>query len=140
MFWSHYGDEKNSPLFPFGFGLSYTHFEYSQVQLSATTLNRGESITASVEVKNTGAVKGKEVVQLYLQDPYASSIRPIKELKGFQMVDLEPGERKEVRFTITEADLKFYTAKQEWAAESGTFYLFIGSNSTIKEKQRFTLK
>ncbi len=140
VFWSHYGDEKNSPLFPFGFGLSYTQFEYSQVQLSATTLNRGESITATVEVKNTGAVKGKEVVQLYLQDPYASATRPVKELKGFQMVDLEPGERKEVRFTITEADLKFYTAKQEWAAESGTFYLFIGSNSTVKEKQRFTLK
>ena len=140
VFWSHYGDEKNSPLFPFGFGLSYTQFEYSQVQLSATTLNRGESITATVEVKNTGAVKGKEVVQLYLQDPYASATRPVKELKGFQMVDLEPGERKEVRFTITEADLKFYTAKQEWAAESGTFYLFIGSDSTVKEKQRFTLK
>ena len=140
VFWSHYGDEKNSPLFPFGFGLSYTQFEYSQVQLSATTLNRGESITATVEVKNTGAVKGKEVVQLYLQDPYASATRPVKELKGFQMVELEPGERKEVRFTITEADLKFYTAKQEWAAESGTFYLFIGSDSTVKEKQRFTLK
>ena len=140
VFWSHYGDEKNSPLFPFGFGLSYTQFEYSQVQLSATTLNRGESITATVEVKNTGAVKGKEVVQLYLQDPYASATRPVKELKGFQMVDLEPGERKEVRFTITEADLKFYNAKQEWAAESGTFYLFIGSDSTVKEKQRFTLK
>lgn len=139
VFWSHYGDEKNSPLFPFGFGLSYTQFEYSQVQLSATTLNRGESITATVEVKNTGAVKGKEVVQLYLQDPYASATRPVKELKGFQMVDLEPGERKEVRFTITEADLKFYNAKQEWAAESGTFYLFIGSDSTVKEKQRFTL-
>ncbi len=140
VFWSHYGDEKNSPLFPFGFGLSYTQFEYSQVQLSATSLNRGESITATVEVKNTGAVKGKEVVQLYLQDPYASATRPVKELKGFQMVDLEPGERKEVRFTITEADLKFYNAKQEWAAESGTFYLFIGSDSTVKEKQRFTLK
>ena len=140
VFWSHYGDEKNSPLFPFGFGLSYTQFEYSQVQLSATTLNRGESITATVEVKNTGAVKGKEVVQLYLQDPYASATRPVKELKGFHMVDLEPGERKEVRFTITEADLKFYNAKQEWAAESGTFYLFIGSDSTVKEKQRFTLK
>ena len=140
VFWSHYGDEKNSPLFPFGFGLSYTQFEYSQVQLSATTLNRGESITATVEVKNTGAVKGKEVVQLYLQDPYASATRPVKELKGFQMVDLEPGELKEVRFTITEADLKFYTAKQEWAAESGTFYLFIGSDSIVKEKQRFTLK
>lgn len=140
VFWSHYGDEKNSPLFPFGFGLSYTQFEYSQMQLSATTLNRGESITASVEVKNTGAIKGKEVVQLYLQDPYASATRPIKELKGFQMVELEPGERKQVLFTITEADLKFYSAKQVWEAESGTFHLFIGSDSTVKEKQSFILR
>lgn len=140
VFWSHYGDEKNSPLFPFGFGLSYTQFEYSQLQLSATTLNRGESITASVEVKNTGTIKGKEVVQLYLQDPYASATRPIKELKGFQMVELEPGERKQVLFTITEADLKFYSAKQVWEAESGTFHLFIGSDSTVKEKQSFILR
>ena len=140
VFWSHYGDEKNSPLFPFGFGLSYTQFEYSQMQLSATTLNRGESITASVEVKNTGKVKGKEVVQLYLQDPYASATRPIKELKGFQMVELEPGEGKQVSFTITEADLKFYNAKQVWEAESGTFHLFIGSDSTVKEKQSFILR
>lgn len=140
VFWSHYGDEKNSSLFPFGFGLSYTQFEYSQMQLSATTLNRGESITASVEVKNTGKVKGKEVVQLYLQDPYASATRPIKELKGFQMVELDPGERKEVRFNITEADLKFYNAKQVWEAESGTFHLFIGSDSTVKEKQSFILR
>ena len=140
VFWTHYGDEKNSPLFPFGFGLSYTQFEYSQMQLSATTLNRGESITASVEVKNTGKVKGKEVVQLYLQDPYASATRPIKELKGFQMVELEPGEGKQVSFTITEADLKFYNAKQVWEAESGTFHLFIGSDSTVKEKQSFILR
>ena len=140
VFWSHYGDEKNSPLFPFGFGLSYTQFEYSQMQLSATTLNRGESITASVEVKNTGKVKGKEVVQLYLQDPYASATRPIKELKGFQMVELDPGEGKQVSFTITEADLKFYNAKQVWEAESGTFHLFIGSDSTVKEKQSFILR
>ena len=140
VFWSHYGDEKNSPLFPFGFGLSYTQFEYSQMQLSATTLNRGESITASVEVKNTGKVKGKEVVQLYLQDPYASATRPIKELKGFQMVELDPGEGKQVSFTITEADLKFYSAKQVWEAESGTFHLFIGSDSTVKEKQSFILR
>ena len=140
VFWSHYGDEKNSPLFPFGFGLSYTQFEYSQMQLSATTLNRGESITASVEVKNTGKVKGKEVVQLYLQDPYASATRPIKELKGFQMVELDPGEGKQVSFTITEADLKFYSAKQVWEAESGTFHLFIGSDSAVKEKQSFILR
>ena len=140
VFWSHYGDEKNSPLFPFGFGLSYTQFEYSQMQLSATTLNRGESITASVEVKNTGKVKGKEVVQLYLQDPYASATRPIKELKGFQMLELDPGEGKQVSFTITEADLKFYSAKQVWEAESGTFHLFIGSDSTVKEKQSFILR
>jgi beta-glucosidase len=139
VFWSHYGDEKNSPLFPFGYGLSYTDFKYSKFQLSATTLDRSGSIQAFIEVKNTGVVKGKEVVQLYLQDPFASSTRPVKELKGFQMVELAPGESKKVSFTINEADLKFYNAKQQWDAESGTFHVYIGSNSLVKEKRSFEL-
>ncbi len=140
VFWSHYGDEKNSPLFPFGYGLSYTEFEYSKFKLSSNTLNRDSSIKAVVEVKNTGAVKGKEVVQLYLQDPYASATRPVRELKGFHMVELAPGESKQVSFTLTEADLKFYNAKQQWVAEPGTFHVYIGGDSSVKEKRSFELK
>jgi len=80
------------------------------------------------------------VVQFYIQDPYASATRPVKELKGFQMVELNPGETKEVSFRITEEQLKFYNARQKWEAESGTFYVFIGSNSAVKEKKAFELR
>ena len=86
VFWSHYQDEKNSPLYPFGFGLSYTQFTYSDIRLSADQMDSDETIEASVVITNQGKVKGKEVVQMYLQDPYASSVRPIKELKGFERV------------------------------------------------------
>ncbi|MDA9003160.1 beta-glucosidase BglX [Flavobacteriaceae bacterium] len=140
VFWSHYGDEKNSPLYPFGYGLSYTQFEYSPLQLSDDIMNKGGSLKASIKLKNTGKFKGKEVVQFYIQDPYASATRPVKELKGFQMVELNPGETKEVSFRITEEQLKFYNARQKWEAESGTFYVFIGSNSAVKEKKAFELR
>jgi len=108
--------------------------------LNTNNLNPGGSIKASVEVKNTGAVKGKEVVQLYLQDPYASTTRPVKELKGFQMIELAPGESKLVSFTLSEADLKFFNANQKWIAEPGMFHVFIGSDSSIKEKRSFEFK
>jgi beta-glucosidase len=140
VFWSHYGDEKNSPLYPFGYGLSYTQFEYSPLQLSDDIMDKGGSLKASIKLKNTGKFKGKEVVQFYIQDPYASATRPVKELKGFQMVELNPGETKEVSFMITEEQLKFYNARQKWEAESGTFYVFIGSNSAVKEKKAFELR
>jgi len=140
VFWSHYGDEKNSPLYPFGYGLSYTQFEYSPLQLSDDIMDKGGSLKASIKLKNTGKFKGKEVVQFYIQDPYASATRPVKELKGFQMVELNPGETKEVSFRITEEQLKFYNARQKWEAESGTFYVFIGSNSAVKEKKAFELR
>ena len=140
VFWSHYGDEKNSPLYPFGYGLSYTQFEYSPLQLSDDIMDKGGSLKASIKLKNTGKFKGKEVVQFYIQDPYASTTRPVKELKGFQMVELNPGETKEVSFRITEEQLKFYNARQKWEAESGTFYVFIGSNSAVKEKKAFELR
>ena len=140
VFWSHYGDEKNSPLYPFGYGLSYTQFEYSPLQLSDDIMDKGGSLKASIKLKNTGKFKGKEVVQFYIQDPYASATRPVKELKGFQMVELNPGETKEVSFRITEEQLKFYNARQKWEAESGTFYVFIGSNSAVKEEKAFELR
>ena len=140
VFWSHYGDEKNSPLYPFGYGLSYTQFEYSPLQLSDDIMDKGGSLKASIKLKNTGKFKGKEVVQFDIQDPSASATRPVKQLKGFQMVELNPGETKEVSFRITEEQLKFYNARQKWEAESGTFYVFIGSNSAVKEKKAFELR
>ena len=139
VFWSHYGDEKNSPLYAFGHGLSYTTFEYSEVRLNTTEMTKKSSIKASVTVTNIGKVHGKEVVQLYLQDPYASAVRPVKELKGFEMIELLPGASKEVTFTISEELLKFYNAYQKWEAEPGIFHIYIGTDSTIKKKKTFVL-
>jgi beta-glucosidase len=139
VFWSHYGDEKNSPLYACGYGLSYTKFEYSTVKLSPSKMKKNSSITASVKIKNIGKVKGKEIVQLYLQDPYASTTRPIKELKGFKTIELNAGEAKTVSFKIDEDLLKFYNAHQKWIAEPGIFNVFIGTNSLVKDKKSFEL-
>ncbi|GAA4311583.1 beta-glucosidase BglX [Pontixanthobacter gangjinensis] len=127
--YSHYTDIENGPLYPFGYGLSYTTFEYGDVKLSSSEMNQGGEVTLSVSVTNTGDVKGKEVVQLYLHDLVASIARPIKELKGFKMVELEPGETKEVNFKIDEKMLEFYTAAGKWEAEPGAFDLMVGGNS-----------
>ena len=127
--YSHYTDIENGPLYPFGFGLSYTSFEYGDLSLSANELSEGDSITLSVPVTNSGDVKGKEVVQLYMHDLVASVARPIKELKGFEMVELAPGETRTIDFTIDEEMLKFYTASEEWEAEEGEFELMVGGNS-----------
>jgi beta-glucosidase len=140
VFWSHYGDEKNSPLYAFGHGLSYTQFEYSEVRLSDTEITKNGTIEASVTITNSGKVTGKEVVQLYIQDPFASAVRPVKELKGFEMIELTPGTSKEVTFTISKELLQFYNAHQKWEAEPGTFHVYIGPDSTIKEKKSFVLK
>ena len=140
VFWSHYTDEENSPLYPFGFGLSYTTFEYLAFNLSATEMTENTSVEASIVVKNTGKVKGKEVVQLYIQDPFASATRPVKELKGFKVIELEAGESQKVTFNLQEKDLAFYNAKQKWEAEPGTFHVFIGTDSKVKQKLTFELK
>jgi beta-glucosidase len=129
VFWAHYIDEENSPLYPFGFGLSYTTFEYSDVKLDRTSFKKGESITASVTVKNTGKLLGKEVVQMYLRDLVGSVTRPVRELKGFDLVSLEPGQAKTVTFTIDEKLIEFYTANEKWEAEPGDFKLYIGGSS-----------
>jgi beta-glucosidase len=139
VFWSHYQDEKNSPLYPFGFGLSYTQFNYSDIRLTASEMNSDETIEASIVITNQGKAKGKEVVQMYLQDPYSSSIRPVKELKGFELIELEPGESKEVVFTISEKDLQFFNAQQKWTSEAGDFNLFIGTDSATTRKVSFVL-
>ena len=137
VFWSHYQDELNSPLYPFGYGLSYTDFTISDISLSSNELSTNESITATVSVSNIGDVKGREIVQLYIQDKYASSTRPVRELKGFELVDLEPGETKTVEFTINEKLLEFYNGSNQWTAEPGEFNVFIGNSSKTKNSTNF---
>lgn len=129
--YSHHNDVDNSALFPFGYGLSYTTFKYSEVSLSASTFKTGELVTASVRVTNIGKTKGKEVVQLYIRDLVGSLTRPIKELKGFEMVELAPGETKTVSFKITPELLQYYTANRKWETEAGDFNVFIGKDSTV---------
>ncbi|TCD02455.1 beta-glucosidase BglX [Pedobacter psychroterrae] len=138
-FRSNYLDVTNEPLYPFGYGLSYTTFEYSDIKLSKSSFKAGESITASVTVKNTGMREGKEVVQLYTQDLVGSITRPLKELKGFQKISLNPGESKIVTFKITEEDLKFYNATLKYLAEPGEFKVFIGGNSRDTKEAGFSL-
>jgi beta-glucosidase len=138
-FRSGYLDVSNDPLYPFGFGLSYTTFNYSDIKLSATSLKPGQSITAKVTVTNTGKIDGKETVQLYTRDLVGSSTRPVKELKGFQKISLKAGESKEVTFTIKESDLKFYNSNLKYVAEPGDFKLFIGANSRDVKETQFTL-
>ncbi len=136
VFWSHYSDVSNEPLYPFGHGLSYSNFEYSNLKLSANNINENEKITVSFTLKNNSEVEGKEVVQLYIRDLFASVTRPVKELKDFKMVILKPNESKEVYFEITKEKLQFYTANNKWEVEPGDFKVFIGgsSNTTLEAK------
>ncbi|WP_415759444.1 beta-glucosidase BglX [Pseudomonas sp. LT1P18] len=136
---SQYFDDTTGPLFPFGFGLSYTDFSLSDMALSSTTLNKTGKLDASVMVKNTGKRDGETVVQLYIQDVTGSMIRPIKELKNFQKVMLKAGEQKVVHFTITEDDLKFFNAQLKFAAEPGKFNVQIGLDSQDVTQQSFEL-
>ncbi|MDO7743732.1 MAG: fibronectin type III-like domain-contianing protein, partial [Pedobacter sp.] len=137
-FKSRYIDSSNDPLYPFGYGLSYTTFSYSPIKLNKATLAAGQTIQASIEVKNTGNFDGEEVVQLYLQDIYGSVTRPVKELKGFQKMFIKKGETKTVTFTLTEEMLKFYNSDLKFAAEKGDFNLYIGANSRDNQTSRFT--
>lgn len=136
---SQYFDDTTGPLYPFGYGLSYTSFSLSDMALSSTTLNKSGKLDASVTVKNTGKRDGETVVQLYIQDVAGSMIRPIKELKNFQKVMLKAGEEKSIHFTITEDDLKFYNAQLKYAAEPGDFNVQIGLDSQDVKQQSFEL-
>lgn len=136
---SQYFDDTTGPLFPFGFGLSYTDFSLTDMALSSTTLNKTGKLDASVMVKNTGKRDGETVVQLYIQDVTGSMIRPVKELKNFQKIMLKAGEQKVVRFTITEDDLKFFNARLKYAAEPGKFNVQIGLDSQDVTQQSFEL-
>ena len=129
-FKSDYLDISNEPLFPFGFGLSYTNFSYGKINLNNTTVKSKEKLEIKVTVTNTGNFDGEEVVQLYVRDLVGSITRPVKELKGFQKIFLKKGQSKEVYFTISANDLKFYNSNLNYVFEPGTYKFFIGSNST----------
>ena len=137
--WSHYTDVSNDPLYPFGFGLSYTTFTYSDPKLSAAVLNQRGELKVSVTVTNSGRRAGAEVVQLYVRDMVGSVTRPVKELKGFERVELGPGRSSDVTFTIRAADLAFYTARGRWEAEPGAFKVFVGGNSRDLKEASFSL-
>lgn len=139
-FRSNYIDVSNDPLYPFGYGLSYTTFEYGDVKLSANSMDANGEITATVSVKNTGKYDGSEVVQLYIRDLVASVTRPVKELKGFEKVFIKAGETKEVSFKINVEMLKFYNFDIDYVFEPGDFDVMIGANSRDVKSARFTLK
>ena len=135
-FRSNYLDVSNDPVYPFGYGLSYTSFEYSDVTLSSSALKGNQTLTASVQVTNTGKLAGKETVQLYIRDIVGSVTRPVKELKGFQKIDLKPGESKTVSFAITPELLKFYNYDLQYDWESGDFDIMIGTSSVDLKKAK----
>ncbi len=139
-FRSNYLDVPNTPLYPFGYGLGYTTFDYSPVRLSANTLTGDGSLTATVTVKNTGSREGTETVQLYIRDLVGSVSRPVKELKGFERITLAPGESRDVTFTVTPEMLKFYNFNLDFVNEPGDFDLMVGPNSAEVSTARFTLK
>ncbi|GAA4872692.1 beta-glucosidase BglX [Ferrimonas pelagia] len=136
---SRYDDAPNTPLYAFGHGLSYTRFDYGELQLSSDTLSMDGALTAQIRVTNSGDYAAEEVVQLYTRQRVGSATRPVKELKGFQKLHFGPGESKVVSFTLTAADLAFYRADMQWGAEPGRFELFIGTASDQLRSARFTL-
>jgi len=138
-FRSNYIDERNEPLFPFGFGLSYTTFDYSNLKISSDKMNFGGKLKVTVDVTNTGNYDGKETVQLYIRDLVGSVTRPVRELKGFQKITLKKGEKQTVTFDISVEDLKFYNSDLQFVAEPGQFDIFVGGSSTADKKVSFEL-
>jgi beta-glucosidase len=135
---SRYMDLPSTPLYPFGYGLSYTSFSYSQLQLGSTRMEAGDSVVVSVVVKNTGNCQGEEVVQLYIRDEVGSVTRPVKELKGFQRISLAPGQSQRVSFTLTPEQLKFYDCSMRWSVEPGKFKVYVGPDSAEGLEGEFT--
>jgi beta-glucosidase len=137
VFWSHYIDEKNTPLYPFGYGLSYTQFEYSNLSVSKKSFSGNDQIEVTVTIRNTGKYKGKEVVQMYIRDLIASITRPVMELKGFEMLELLPNESRKVSFVINKKTIEFFTANSKWEAETGDFKVFVGGSSAKTLEENF---
>lgn len=140
VFWSHYSDVEKTPLFPFGHGLSYTTFGYKNLKIDKANPAKGEMVKVSVEVTNTGSLEGKEVVQLYIRDITASLSRPVKELKGFELVSLKKGETKTINFNLTDAELGFYNNNGEYVVETGKFKVFVGTSSNEVLEGEFELR
>lgn len=139
-FKTNYLDVSNEPLYPFGYGLSYTTFEYGSVKLDKESITLTDSLIVSCEVKNTGAREGSEVVQLYIQDVVGSITRPVRELKAFDKIKLKPGESKVVSFTISKQDISFYNQDLVFGAEPGEFKVYVGGNSQTTNEAKFTLR
>jgi beta-glucosidase len=137
---SKYLDIENTPLYPFGYGLSYTNYSYTNLKLNKTSFTADETIEACIEIKNTGKMDGSEIVQLYVQDLVGTSTRPLKELKRFSKISLKAGESKQICFTINKEDLMYYNANMERVLEPGKFKLFIGKNSNEVETAEFEIK
>ncbi|WP_418887513.1 beta-glucosidase BglX [Mangrovimonas futianensis] len=135
VFWSHYTDMDNDPLFPFGHGLSYTQFEYQDLKVEVDP----SQVLVSFELKNIGGLDGKEVVQVYIQDVFASITRPVKELKGFELVSLKAGESKTLNFILTDKELGFYNNQGEFFVEPGDFKVFVGGSSNTVLESEFNL-
>jgi beta-glucosidase len=136
-----YQNEPNSPLYPFGFGLSYSSFEFSNLKANKTSIARGEAVTVSVDVRNTGSRVADEVAQLYIHQLYGTSARPVRELKGFERITLNPDETHTVRFALTPADLSYWTAaKRDWVQDETTFEVYAGNSSQASLKTTFEVR
>ena len=140
VFWSHFSDVEKTPQFPFGFGLSYTTFEYKNLKINKAAFAKGESVEVSVEITNTGNYDGKEVAQLYVQDVAASLARPVKELKGFELINLKKGETKTVTFILTDKELGFFDNDGNYLVEAGTFKIMVGGSSDKGLESSFELQ
>jgi beta-glucosidase len=140
VFYSHYTDVDNLPLYPFGFGLSYTEFKYTDLEISANEIHMDDTLLIKVKVQNIGKVTGDEIVQLYITDEFASVTPPVLELKGFKKIRLSPGESKLVDFILTKELLGFYNRYNEFITEPGSFIVSVGPNSEKLWKRKFWLK
>ena len=140
VFWSHFSDVEKTPQFPFGFGLSYTTFDYKNLKINKAAFAKGESVEVSVEITNTGNYDGKEVAQLYIQDVAASLARPVKELKGFELINLKKGETKTVTFILTDKELGFFDNDGNYLVEAGTFKIMVGGSSDKGLESSFELQ
>ena len=137
-FTTKYLDIPNSPLYPFGFGLSYSTFEYGDIILSKSRLNGNDKLNVTVNIANTGKYAGEETVQLYIRQPVASISRPVKELKNFQKVFLKAGEKKDVTMEVSTEQLKFYNSELSYNWEPGEFIVYVGTNSRDVKSANFT--
>ena len=140
VFWSHFSDVEKTPQFPFGFGLSYTTFDYKNLKINKAAFAKGESVEVSVEITNSGNYDGKEAAQLYIQDVAASLARPVKELKGFELINLKKGETKTVTFILTDKELGFFDNDGNYLVEAGTFKIMVGGSSDKGLESSFELQ